>query len=81
MPLDYKIVWLTEEIPTEIEMIQVRKEIDFLFEDIGTTSDLFFHTVMLGPEDDSPSVILYGIEGVDDTFSASYSKKTKWETL
>lgn len=81
MSLNYKIVWLTDEVPTDSEMIQVRKEIDILCEDLGTTSDLVFHTVMLGPDDDSPSVTLYGLEGVDGTFTASYSKTTTWVSL
>ena len=81
MSLDYKIVWLTNEVPTDSEMTQVRKEIDLLGEDLGTTSYLVFHTVMLGPEDDCPSVTLYGLEGADGTFTASYSKTTTWVPL
>jgi prolyl-tRNA editing enzyme YbaK/EbsC (Cys-tRNA(Pro) deacylase) len=78
----FKTQWTHK--PVKLDESQ-QKRLDFeiadISENLGTASDLIFHTVMLTDDDNGAIVMVDGREGVEDTLFLTYYENPEWTTI
>lgn len=80
--MNYNIEW-ENDYPelTEDQRKKLAGELAYLTEQIENPSDLIFHHVWLTEDTDGPMILVYGKDGVPDTFFMTYYEETEWTTL
>ena len=66
---------------TEDQQKHLKREIEYISDELDKASDLIFHTVFLSEDQNGAIVIVDSKEGVEDTLFLTYYEKPNWVTL
>lgn len=80
--MNYNIEWENEHPElTEDQRKKLASELAYLTEQLENPGDLIFHHVWLTEDENGPMILVYGKDGVSDTFFMTYYEETEWTTL
>lgn len=75
-----EICWHGDPCPDEYQD-ELMSDLVSLTKDLSSPSDLFFHTVILTPDYNGPTIIVWGEEDDDERFHCQYDEVTEWVSV
>lgn len=76
--MKFPIIWASEKIPSSEEYSKyVEPNLEKLFQDLNSASQLIFHTIFVGEGVDGPIVMAYG-KDEDDSVYLDYIPEVEW---